>query len=184
MPLLVIVTGPPASGKSVLAEALATRLGLPLFAKDQFKELLADTFEVGGLEWSHRLGAAGYELLYEAARTLLSSGHSGIIEANFEHKLAESRLSALAELGELVQINCVAPREVLVERYENRSNDRHPIHVDSDELPSRDLNAKLQPMPPLDIPGVLFEVDTTLDLDITAAHLALQIQGQSLNWRD
>jgi predicted kinase len=177
MPTLVIVTGPPASGKSVLAEALAVRLGFPLFTKDQFKELLADVLEVGGLQWSHRLGAAGYELLYEAARTLLSSGHSVIIEANFAHELAEPHLRALANLGELVQVNCVAPAEVLVERYAKRSDARHPIHVDADELSARDLTAMLRPMPPLDLPGALFEIDTTLDLDLIAAHLALQIQS-------
>lgn len=177
MPTLVIVTGPPASGKSVLAEALADRLGFPLFTKDQFKELLADVLAVEGLQWSHRLGAAGYELLYEAARTLLIRDLSVIIEANFDHELAEPHLRALAELGELVQINCVAPQEVLVERYEHRSSARHPIHVDADELSSRDLNAMLRPMPPLNLPGALFEIDTTLDLDLTAAHLALQIQS-------
>lgn len=38
LPLLVVVTGSPASGKSTLAEKLSESMRLPLLAKDAFKE--------------------------------------------------------------------------------------------------------------------------------------------------
>lgn len=40
--LFVLVAGWPGSGKSTLAAALATRLDLPLLAKDEIKEALMD----------------------------------------------------------------------------------------------------------------------------------------------
>jgi adenylate kinase family enzyme len=35
VPLLVVVTGPPASGKSTLARQLASSLGVPFLSKDE-----------------------------------------------------------------------------------------------------------------------------------------------------
>jgi adenylate kinase family enzyme len=41
---IVIVSGPPASGKSSLASRLATDFSLPAITKDGIKETLLDTF--------------------------------------------------------------------------------------------------------------------------------------------
>ena len=47
-PLFVVVSGPPGSGKSAVAEPLARELGLPLIAKDTIKEALMVTEPVDG----------------------------------------------------------------------------------------------------------------------------------------
>ena len=41
----ILITGIPASGKTTLAEYIAKELQIPMFSKDQMKELLFD--EVG-----------------------------------------------------------------------------------------------------------------------------------------
>ena len=51
-PLVVIITGPPASGKSMLGRELARRLALPLLSKDLFKEVLFDQLGWSDREWS------------------------------------------------------------------------------------------------------------------------------------
>ncbi|HVX29130.1 MAG TPA: AAA family ATPase, partial [Nitrolancea sp.] len=81
-PLLVIVSGPPASGKTTIAERLAGALNLPLLTKDSFKELLADTLHVDGIDWSKKLGAASFELLFSLAERLLVANVSVVIEGN------------------------------------------------------------------------------------------------------
>ena len=44
--VLVLVTGPPASGKTTLARPLAAALGRPLIGKDLINEALFDALEV------------------------------------------------------------------------------------------------------------------------------------------
>jgi adenylate kinase family enzyme len=45
----VLVTGLPGSGKTTLAGPIASRLNVPLIAKDHIKELLADHLGLGPL---------------------------------------------------------------------------------------------------------------------------------------
>ena len=46
--MYVVLTGPPASGKSTLSRALAGELGLPLLAKDTIEQALLD--ELGAVD--------------------------------------------------------------------------------------------------------------------------------------
>lgn len=57
-PLFVVVSGPPASGKSTLAPVLAGELGLPLVAKDTIKEALMSVLPVRDVEASRQVGHA------------------------------------------------------------------------------------------------------------------------------
>ncbi len=51
---IVLVTGPPASGKSFVAALVAERFGLPLIAKDAIKETLFESLGTGDVAWSQR----------------------------------------------------------------------------------------------------------------------------------
>jgi predicted kinase len=94
-PLLVVVTGPPASGKSTIAHALSKRLGLPLIAKDEIKESLFDALGVGDVDWSSRLGAATFEIQMVVLGELLRTRVSVIVESNFTRGRAEHELAKL-----------------------------------------------------------------------------------------
>jgi predicted kinase len=123
LPSVVLVTGPPASGKTTLARAIAGELGWPLFAKDDIKETLFDTLGIGDREWSQRLGAASMELLAKLVREQLEAGRDVVAEANFRRpgELPECRV---------VQVFCDAPADVLLERIRGRT--RHPGHLEDD----------------------------------------------------
>jgi predicted kinase len=169
-PLIVVVTGMPAAGKTTVAESLSGDLGLPLIAKDRIKERLYDTLGVGDLDWSGRLGGAAFELLFDFAARLLESGHDVIVEANFFRGDAEPRFFALPA-HRVVQIHCAAPLELLVARYTDRP--RHQGHHDTEKvklLPERLANGTHEP---LDLPGDVIRVDTSRPVD--AAALAAEV---------
>jgi hypothetical protein len=65
----VVVSGPPASGKSSLAPALAAELDLPLLAKDMIKDALVEVLDAPDLPRSRELGRAAVHVLLAVART-------------------------------------------------------------------------------------------------------------------
>jgi predicted kinase len=171
-PLLVVVTGPPASGKTTIAEAIAQELALPLVAKDDVKEILFDTLGTGDRPWSRRLGTATFEILFHLARRLLESGQSLVLEGNFDAGRAGGSFATL-RAARLIQVHCSASEEIVLGRY--RARTRHPGHLD-DEIEHEVAQAlRLGRHAPLDLPGELLRVDTSRSVD--AQGVARQVRA-------
>jgi predicted kinase len=145
-PLLVVVTGPPATGKTTLAERLSRELALPLVAKDAIKERLYDALGSGDREWSRRLGRATYALMFDWVGRLLAARHSAIVESNFTPPAAP--LFDRLPPHRTFQVFCTAPREVVIARYAARR--RHDGHLDRvvlEELRAGLHEEQWQPLP-------------------------------------
>ncbi len=129
-PGLVIVGGAPATGKTTLAVALGTSLGLPVITKDDVKEALAEPFATGDREWSRRLGWAASRVLYVIAERLLVAGAGVILESNFRREF-EAPLATLARYAPTVVIVCRVPDTLRRHRFEERAaRGRHRVHID------------------------------------------------------
>jgi predicted kinase len=164
-PLLVVVTGPPAAGKTTIARALAARLRLALIAKDTIKEALFDGIGTGDLEWSRRLGEGTYLAMLALVEESVAAGAGLVVEANFVRgSELETRLAALP--ARLVQVHCSAPLEVLLERYGGR--ERHPGHVDAQRIEALREAVESGRHDPLDLPGETIRVDTSRPVDLAA----------------
>lgn len=170
-PLVLLVTGAPASGKTTLSRRLAADLRLPLIARDDFKETLFDTLGWSTVEWSQKLGRASFELMYLMIEKLLTAGISHIVDCNFDPQYATERWLEFSYHYpfEPFQLICRTQDTVLLQRYAARieSGERHPGHIDRlrmGEFDPAEIARRYVPMP---IGGQNILLDTT---DFTDTH--------------
>ena len=159
LPFVAVVTGPPAGGKSTVADDIAAELRVPLLTKDGIKETLFDSLGTGDREWSKRLGEATWHVLFHVLRAQLRTGCSVVVEGNFEPDRANNQFASLPAFH-VVQVYCHAPEGELLERFRERSEsgDRHPGHLDGEDA-ERELEQALAEgrWRPLTLPGPLVE---------------------------
>lgn len=164
-PVVVVVSGPPAAGKTTVARGIAAQLQFPLLTKDAIKEALFDELGAGDLAWSKRLGAATYLVLAALVEDSVRTGASVVLDGNFVRgSELERRLAALP--ARVVQVHCSAPLELLIERYASR--ERHPGHVDSERIDAVREAVETGRHDPLDLPGEVIRLDTSKPLDLAA----------------
>ncbi len=170
---IVLVTGPPASGKTFVAELVAERLGVPLIAKDAIKETLFETLGTGDVAWAQRLGRATLALVYWALEAQLSARRPAIVEANFAPDDARAELRALGDRHPLepLEIHCTASEDVLLARFAARRAARHPGHLDAERMPDIASAIAAGRYRPLGLSEDVVVVDTTSFDDIDAEGL-------------
>lgn len=138
---IVLISGPPASGKTTLARPLAERLGFALLTKDDIKEALFTALHgpPGDLDFSRHLGSAAMEVLW----ALAPQCPAVVLEANFRTRSVDEREKVAALLADgtaqIVEIYCRVPREEASRRFAERARleRHHPAHALSAMPPER-----------------------------------------------
>ena len=157
-PLLLVVSGLPAAGKSYLGSRLARELRWPYVTKDDYKTILHGRLpEITNAQ----SGPLSFELMWHVAGVTLEAGVDTVLETHFYRGLSEPKIGALAQAhgAELAQIFCEAPLEVLRER--------HAARVASGARPHIDHSFDHATLPesacwtPLALDAPLLRVDTT-----------------------
>lgn len=161
---IVLVSGPPASGKTTIARPLAERLGFAMLSKDDIKESLYTSMKgrPGDVEFSRQIGNAAMELLW----ALAPHCPSVVLEANFRTKSGYERekVAALARAGtQIVEVYCRIPLEEASRRFAERARTErhHPAHA----LQEMSIERLTEYAEPFGLFPVL-EVDTTKPVDI------------------
>jgi len=179
IPLLVIVDGPPASGKTTIANSLGARLGLPVFSKDVIKDALFNVLGTGDRAWSRKIGSASVEAILRLAQRELRSGRGVILESTFDPRFETARLQSIISDAPViaVQVYCWAAVDVLVQRSLDRAatGARHPGHVDQSDAGGLRTALASNRWPPLDLAGATIRLDTTSFAHVQADSVASDI---------
>ena len=136
LPLVIVICGVPAAGKSHLAGALAEVSRLPHLSSDVTRKRLA------GIRLGQRAGSAVYspdfnrmtyaELGRRAARATATCG-GALVDATFRHRAdRDAFAAAFGDAAPLLFVECRAPTRVLAERAAQR--DRQPVRVSDASL--------------------------------------------------
>ena len=136
LPLVIVICGVPAAGKSHLAGALAEVSRLPHLSSDVTRKRLA------GIRLQERAGSAVYspdfnrmtyaELGRRAARKTATCG-GALVDATFRHRADRDAFAeAFGDAAPLLFVECWAPVRVLAERAAQR--DRQTVRVSDASL--------------------------------------------------
>lgn len=131
-PTLILISGAPGTGKTVLAQRLAAALPVAVIQKDVIKETLFNTLGEVDRVWSKRLGAAAFALLHKCVESHLKAGRSIIAEAAYWREPGVLWLDRMKQRYDfcVLELHCHADRETVLRRFAARedSNERHSVH--------------------------------------------------------
>ncbi|GAA0970981.1 AAA family ATPase [Actinocorallia libanotica] len=119
-PTLIVVSGPPGSGKTTLARKVAARIGCPLIIRDEIKQglvMATPGYEPGG---DDPLNLTALTVFTDVLTTLLKSGTTTVAEAAFQDRLWRPILDGLTALADVRIIRCEVPVETAHTRVADR----------------------------------------------------------------
>ena len=156
---VVFVNGPPAAGKSSVAEKLARILNAPLLSLDTVKEALFDSLGNGDREYNRKLGRASMAVIWSVVGCM-PAGSTVVIDAWLKYPPYDDLIHALhsAEVKNIVEIWCWARGEILAQRYRDRVKLRHPGHLGEEY--AEELKSVADRVAPTRL-GPLVEIDTS-----------------------
>jgi len=164
-PIIIIITGRPAAGKSTLAKWLSHELQISVVSKDRIREELFERLGWKDREWAQLLGKASVDMMFYFAKAELEVGRSIIMDNTFNPVLSVPRFNDLKNQysADNIQIICNADNETLFEQFKARyeSGNRHPGHGDEEVLKKLQEFLTNDYSSPMDIGGSVIEVDTT-----------------------
>ncbi|MCU1592263.1 MAG: hypothetical protein JWP11_3519 [Frankiales bacterium] len=164
--MYVVVSGPPASGKTTLSRQLSSALGLPLVAKDTIKQALLTAMPADDLAASRERGGAAVAAVLAVAA---DNPSGAVLDSVWHRTRALPELAALP--GPVVEVFCRCDRAQVTARYRARAESRSTF-FDTLRTPDELWNDEVAE--PVAGGWPLIEVDTSKPVDVPALVARIQ----------
>jgi predicted kinase len=162
LPLLTVISGPPGSGKTTLAHALASVVGCPAVCRDELKEGMLVTLPGFQARPNDVLSQRVFTTFFAVLELLIDRGVSVVAEAAFQDHLWRPVLEPLTSRARLRVIECTVSAEVATERIRRRLEENaatRAAHADAALLQQPSTGRAPFAWISLDVPRL--SVDTT-----------------------
>jgi predicted kinase len=162
-PTLIIVSGPPGSGKTTLAHEIARSIGCPAICRDEIKEGMAHAapgFVPGpGDELTTRTLPAFFGVL----ELLLRARVTTVAEAAFQDRVWRPYLTPLMPIARFRIVHCAVDAEAAVQRILRRreGSSVREAHADPGPADAADQIRRHQAFDRISLDVPTIEVDTT-----------------------
>ena len=152
-PTLVIISGPPGTGKTTLAHRLAGLIGCPALCRDEIKEGMIAANSGLVSEPSDQLDVSTYGLFFAAIRLFLQHGVTHVAEAAFQHENWARGLEPMRTLAELRIVRCQTASALAKARVQRRRLEQpsRAAHDDSHHISGEQFEHIRLGAPTLDV---------------------------------
>jgi predicted kinase len=128
LPALVVVSGPPGSGKTTLAHKIALAVGCPAICRDEIKEGMAHATPGFVPEPVDELTMRTLPAFFGVLELLLRAGVTTVAEAAFQDRLWRPGLEPLRNLAQIRIVHCTVDADTAFKR-NLRRREENPLRL-------------------------------------------------------